>query len=130
MELIQPHSSSWNWPDPPPERVSPLLSVRRLAEVVAGSADPEADGRRFEKLFGMAFECVNGDVTVPFPNACRLRFRAERPGLQTLVLESADPKGDLEALKATGTPAEAGTAPGEVRIPAAVTGFEIVLRDS
>lgn len=127
VELIQPHASSWNWPDPPPERVSPLLSVRRLAEVVAGTPDPEAAGRRFEELFGVGFERTGGDVTVPFPNGCRLRFRRGEPGLHTLVLESADPEADLGALRAEGTPVEAGARDAEPRVPAQVAGFEIAL---
>ena len=128
VELIQPHASSWNWPDPPPERVSPLLSVRRLGEVVAGAPDPEAAGRRFEQLFGLEFERANGDVTVPFPNGCRLRFTPGDPGLRALVLESADPEADLSALRDAGTPVEAGARGSAFRIPASVAGFEIVLR--
>ena len=128
VELIQPHASSWNWPDPPPERVSPLLSVRRLTEVTAGTPDPGTAGRRFEELFGMGFERDNGDVTVAFPNRCRLRFRRGEPGLHALVLESADPEADLRALRDAGTPVEAGARAADVRIPASVAGFEIVLR--
>ena len=129
VELIQPHASSWNWPDPPPERVSPLLSVRRLAEVVAGTPDPDAAGRRFEELFGVAFESGNASgASVPFPNDCRLRFEPGEPGLQALVLESADPEADLRALEAAGTPVDAGADSGELRIPASVASFEIVLR--
>lgn len=128
VELIQPHASSWNWPDPPPARVSPLLAVQRLAEVVAGSPDPGAAGQRFGELFGVGCERANGEVTVLFPNGCRLRFRPGPPGLHTLVLESGDPEGDREALREAGTPLETGAQPGEVRIPAAVAGFEILLR--
>ena len=128
VELIQPHASSWNWPDPPPERVSPLLSVRRLAEVVAGTPDPEAAGRRFEELFRLGSESRNGSgVSVPFPNDCRLRFEPGEPGLQALVLETADPEADLRALEAAGTPVDAGGDSGELRIPASVAGFRIVL---
>ena len=65
VELIQPHASSWNWPDPPPACVSPLLSVTHLAEVVAGAADPEAAGRRFEELFDVGFEMDGGSARVP-----------------------------------------------------------------
>ena len=129
VELIQPHASSWNWPDPPPERVSPLLSVRRLAEVVAGTPDPDAAGRRFEELFGVAFESANASgASVPFPNDCRLRFEPGEPGLQALVFESADPEADRRALEAAGAPVDAGADSGEFRIPASVAGFEIVLR--
>ncbi len=129
VELIQPHASSWNWPDPPPERVSPLLSVRRLAEAVAGTPDPEAAGRRFEELFDVRFASGNGDgVAVPFPNDCRLRFEPGEPGLQALVFETADPEADRNALEAAGTPVEATGGSGEFRIPASVAGFEIVLR--
>ena len=130
VELIQPHASSWNWPDPPPERVSPLLSVGRLAEVVAGTTDPEAAGRRFEELFGVAPAPRNGDVTVPFPNGCRLRFRRGAPGLHTLVLESADPEADLEVLRQREIPVEAAERGSELRIPASVAGLEITLRGS
>ena len=130
VELIQPHASSWNWPAPPPERVSPTLSVTRLAEVVAGAADPEAAGRRFEELFGVGFENGGASVAVPFGNGCALRFRRGAPGLRALVLETTDPAGDLRALEAGGTPVAAGNRPGELRIPASVAGFEIVLRGS
>ena len=129
VELIQPHASSWNWPDPPPARVSPVLSVRRLAEVVAGTPDPEAAGRRFEELFDVRFASGNGaGVTVPFPNHCLLRFQAGEPGLRALVLESADPEADLRTLEAARTPMDAETGSGELRVPASVAGFEIVLR--
>ena len=127
VELIQPHASSWNWPDPPPPRVSPLLSVRRLAEVVAGSADPAAAGRRFEELFGLGFRKGDGgEVTTTFPNDCLLRFRQGAAGLSALVFETADLEGDRRALRAAGTPFE--EIRGEaVRIPAEVAGFEILL---
>ena len=129
VELIQPHASSWNWPDPPPVRVSPLLSVTHLAEVVAGSPDPEAAGRRFQELFDVPFESANGDgVIVPFPNACRLRFAPGPPGLRALVLETPDLEADRRALEAAGTPAEAAPDADELRVPASATGFEIQLR--
>ena len=131
VELIQPHATSWNWPDPPPARVSPLLSVTRLAEVVAGAPDPDAAGRRFEELFGVGFERSDRDVLVPFPNDCRLRFRPGDPGLRTLVLESSDPEADLRVLREAGTPVEeAGGCAAELRIPATVAGFGIALRGS
>ena len=131
VELIQPHASSWNWPDPPPARVSPLLGIRRLAEVVAGTADPVAAGRRFEALFRVGFATgEEGRVTVPFPNDCRLRFEPGEPGLRALVFETSDPEADREVLEARGTAVEANGDSGSLRIPASVTGFEIVLRAS
>ena len=131
VELIQPHASSWNWPDPPPARVSPLLSVTRLAEVVAGSGDPEAAGRRFRELFDVEFEPANGGgVIVPFPNGCRLRFAPGPPGLRALVLETPDLAADRRALEAAGTPTEPATDADQLRVPASVTGFEILLRAS
>jgi hypothetical protein len=132
VELIQPHASSWNWPDPPPARVSPMLSVTHLAEVVAGAADPEAAGRRFDELFDLDVQQDAAGVVVPFRNNCALRFEAGEPGLRTLVLESADLDADLAALQAAGTPVatEPGNRSGEVRIPAEVAGFEIRLRSA
>ena len=135
VELIQPHASSWNWPDPPPARVSPMLTVRRLAEVVAGAPDPEAAGRRFEELFAVGVESGNGNggdgVEVAFRNDCRLRFASGKPGLRALVFESSDLVADLAALVAAGTPVQAGggaSRPKELRIPASIAGFQIVLR--
>ena len=128
VELIQPHASSWNWPDPPPERVSPLLAMRRLAEVVAGAEDPEAAGRRFEQLFAVEFMPDADGVAVPFPNDCRLRFVAGRPGLHALVLESSDPAADARTLREQGTSVEQDENGGRLRIPASVAGFEIVIR--
>lgn len=130
VELIQPHASSWNWPDPPPARVSPMLSVTHLAEVVAGAADPEAAGRRFEELFDVGFEMDGAGARVGFRNNCVLRFRPGRPGLRSLVLETADLDADRRALEAAGTPFDAGPrAHGEgLRIPASVAGFEVVVR--
>lgn len=129
VELIQPHASSWNWPDPPPTRVSPLLAVSRLAEVVAGAPDPEAAGRRFEQLFGVSVRGKAGSgVIVPFPNQCALRFREGEPGLCALVLASDDPEADRRALRAAGTPFTGGGESDDLRISASVAGFEIRLR--
>ena len=127
VELIQPHPTSWNWPDPPPARVSPLLQIRRLAEVVAGAPDPEAAGRRFRKLFDVGFESDGkGDVLVPFPNDCALRFRPGTPGLQTLVFESADREADRRVL-ADRVPLDPASG-AEVRVSPAFLGFGIVIR--
>ena len=132
VELIQPHASSWNWPDPPPPRVSPMLSVTHLAEVAAGAADPEAAGRRFEELFDVGFQMDGATALVPFGNDCALRFQPGRPGLRSLVLESTDPDADRRALEAAGTPVESASANHgtELRIPASVAGFEVVVRGS
>ncbi len=127
VELIQPHPTSWNWPDPPPARVSPLLEIRRLAEVVAGVPDPETAGRRFERLFDVPFESeAAGDVLVPFRNGCALRFRRGTPGLRTLVFESADPDADRRAL-AGRVPLDEDDGTG-IRIAAEVVGFGIEIR--
>lgn len=130
VELIQPHASSWNWPDPPPARVSPLLSVTHLAEVVAGSRDPEAAGQRFDELFELDVRQDATGVAVPFRNNCALRFEPGEPGLRTLVLKSTDLDADRRALQAAGTPVESRseTRSGELRIPPEVAGFEIRLR--
>ncbi|MXZ60768.1 MAG: hypothetical protein F4228_01625 [Acidobacteria bacterium] len=130
VELIQPHASSWNWPDPPPARVSPMLSLTHLAEVVAGAADPQAAGRRFEELFDVGFEMDGASARVPFGNGCVLRFQTGRPGLRSLVLETADVDADRGALEAAGTPVESGSTNHgqELRIPAGVAGFEVVVR--
>lgn len=133
VELIQPHATSWNWPDPPPSRVSPLLAVTRLAEVVAAVPDPAAAGERFETLFGAAARPADPGVLVPFPNGCALRFEtppdsgAETAGLRALVLETADPEADRAALEAAGVGLRAGPAPGLV-VTEDACGFEIVLR--
>lgn len=133
VELIQPHATSWNWPDPPPSRVSPLLAVTRLAEVVAEAPDPAAAGERFETFFGAAPRPAGGGVLVPFPNGCDLRFEtprgpdARRTGLRALVLETADPDADRAALEAAGVGLRADAAPGVV-IPEDACGFEVVLR--
>lgn len=138
VELIQPHASSWNWPDPPPSRVSPLLAVTRLAEVVAAAPDPAAAGERFETLFGApARPAADGDgdggVLVPFPNGCALRFEAprgpdaKRTGLRALVLETADPDADRAALEAAGVGLRADRAQRTV-IPEDACGFEVALR--
>ncbi len=126
VELIQPHPTSWNWPDPPPERVSPLLELRRLAEVVAGTPDPRAAGARFHQLFDLAPEADGGDVLVPFRNDCQLRFRHGAPGLHTLVFESADPESDRRVLAAR-MPTLIGEGP-EVRVVPEAVGFGIVIR--
>ena len=130
VELIQPHPSSWNWPDPPPPEVSPLLSATRLVEVAAGVPDPEAAARRFEELFGVpgSPESDGGGAVVPFPNRCALRFEPGEPGLSTLVLDSPDPEADRRALAGAGLPVAEGARAGDLRIPAAAAGFEILLR--
>ncbi len=124
VELIQPHSTSWNWPDPPPERVSPLLEVRRLAEVVAGVPDPRAAGERFQRLFDLDCETEGADVLVPFRNDCALRFRPGLPGLAALVFESTDPEADRRALALEKCPGP------ELRIEPEAVGFEVVIRGS
>lgn len=135
VELIQPHATSWNWPDPPPSRVSPLLAVTRLAEVVAAVPDPAAAGERFETLFGAAPRPADSGVLVPFPNGCALRFEpppdsgAETTGLRALVLETADPDADRAALEAAGVGLRAGPAPGLV-VTEDACGFEVVLRSA
>lgn len=127
VELIQPHPTSWNWPEPPPSRVSPLTRIERLAEVVAGTPDPAAAGERFRTLFGVAFEKDgDDDVLVPFPNDCALRFRRGTPGLRSLVFESADPEADRRVL-ANRVRLDRGGGTG-VRIPPEVAGFEIRIR--
>ncbi len=124
VELIQPHPTSWNWPDPPPERVSPLLRIRRLAEVVAGAPDPPAAGARFHQLFDLAPEPDGGDVLIPFRNDCRIRFRrGAPPGLHALVFESADPDADRRALG----PLASGPGP-DVQVAAEAVGFGIEIR--
>ncbi len=122
VELIQPHPTSWNWPDPPPERVSPTLEVRRLAEVVAGAPDPVSAAERFDRLFDLKPESDGKDALVAFRNDCALRFRPGEPGLHALVFESADPEADRRALAPL-----AGDGP-EVRVPSGAAGFEIVIR--
>ena len=130
VELIQPHASSWNWPDPPPARVSPTLAVTHLAEVVAGADDPAAAGRRFEELFDVGFEMDGATARVPFRNDCVLRFQPDEPGLRSLVLETTDLDADRRELAAAGTPIETGSASHgkEFRVPAGVAGFEVVVR--
>lgn len=139
VELIQPHSTSWNWPDPPPPRLSPLLRATRLAEVVAVAPDPAAAAARFEELFGLASRAVSADgrgrpaVLVPFPNRCALRFEAPadpgaaRSGLRALGLETPEPEADRHALEAAGVEARPA-AGGGFRVPAEACGFEVVLR--
>ena len=130
VELIQPHASSWNWPDPPPARVSPTLSVTHLAEVVAGAADPGAAGRRFEELFEVGFEMDGAAARVGFRNNCVLRFQKGQPGLRSLVLETADLDADHRELEAARTPVQAASSVHgrELRVPAGVAGFEVVIR--
>ncbi len=134
VELIQPHDTSWNWPNPPPPRVSPMLAVRRLAEVVAGAPDPSEAADRFQRLFGLGRDELRSrhqpgrPVRIPFPNRCALRFVQGEPGLRGLVFGSADPEGDRRALTASGVPNGAGSRHGDVRIPKEVVGFEVVLR--
>lgn len=133
VELIQPHATSWNWPDPPPSRVSPLLAVTRLAEVVAEAPDPAAAGERFEVLFGAAARPAGDGILVPFPNGCGLRFETprdpdrRRTGLRALVLETADPDADRTALEAAGVGLSPSPAPGVV-VAEDACGFEVVLR--
>lgn len=144
VELIQPHATSWNWPDPPPRRLSPLLRATHLAEVVAVAPDPAAAAARFEELFGLpshlpsrpAAPAGGGEppaVLVPFPNRCALRFEAPadpgatRPGLRALVLETPEPEADRQALAAAGVGTRR-TAGGDLAAPAEACGFEVVLR--
>lgn len=137
VELIQPHATSWNWPDPPPRRLSPLLRATRLAEVVAVTPDPAAAAARFEELFGLPSAAGAGDaaVLVPFPNRCVLRFEAPadpgtaRPGLRALGLETPEPEADRAALAAAGVETRPA-AGGGFRVPADACGFEIALRRS
>ncbi len=134
VELIQPHASSWNWPDPPPPRMSPLLSATRLVEVVAGSSDPAAAARRFERLFGVppagSESGSNGGpgTVLPFGNGCALRFEPGEPGLTALVLDTGDSEADRRGLAEGGVPVEAGPREGELRIPASAAGFVVRLR--
>ena len=104
--------------------------MTHLAEVVAGAADPEAAGRRFEELFDVGFEMDGASARVPFGNGCVLRFQRDQPGLRSLVLETTDLDADRRALESAGTPVEAASANGgpELRIPAGVAGFEVVVR--
>lgn len=145
VELIQPHATSWNWPDPPPRRLSPLLRATRLAEVVAVTPDPAAAAARFEELFGLSSQPASppasgngaGDtaVLVPFPNRCVLRFEAPadpgtaRPGLRALGLETPEPEADRAALAAAGVETRPAARSG-FRVPADACGFEIALRPS
>lgn len=143
VELIQPHETSWNWPDPPPSRLSPLLAATHLSEVVAVASDPAAAAARFETLFGLSSRPAPGGgadtstdrpaFLVPFPNRCALRFETPAdpddtgPALRTLVLETPAPEADRRALEAAGV--EVGEAAGgDLAVPAAAAGFEVVLR--
>ena len=67
---------------------------------------------------------------VPFGNGCALRFQRDQPGLRSLVLETTDLDADRRALESAGTPVEAAPTNGgrELRIPAGVAGFEVVVR--
>ncbi len=148
VELIQPHATSWNWPDPPPRRLSPLLRATHLAEVVAVAPDPAAAAARFEELFGLPSHLPSHlpsqpaapaggaeppAVLVPFPNGCALRFEAPadpgatRPGLRALVLETPEPEADRHALAAAGVGTRR-TPGGDLAAPAEACGFEVVLR--
>ena len=131
VELIQPHASSWNWPDPPPARVSPMLSVTHLAEVVAGAADPEAAGRRFEELFDVGFQMDGASARVPFQKRLRAPFPAGAgPGSGVWCWKARTSTRTAGRWRRPGTPVEArstdrGT---ELRVPASVAGFDVVMR--
>lgn len=139
VELIQPHETSWNWPDPPPERLSPLLAATHLTEVVAVAPDPAAAAARFGELFGLPSRPASADgadgsaVLVPFPNRCALRFETPAdpddpgPALRTLVLETPAPDADRRALEAAGVETRP-TAGGGLVVPPEAAGFEVVLR--
>ena len=139
VELIQPHETSWNWPDPPPERLSPLLAATHLTEVVAVAPDPAAAAARFGELFGLPSRPASADsadgsaVLVPFPNRCALRFERPAdpddpgPALRTLVLETPAPEADRRALEAAGVGTRP-TAGGGLVVPPEAAGFEVVLR--
>ena len=75
----------------------------------------------------MGRDRAGGSDAIPFPNRSALRFEEGPPGLRALVFGTADAEGDAAALADGGIPAHrAGR--GDIRIPAEVAGFEIVLR--
>jgi methylmalonyl-CoA/ethylmalonyl-CoA epimerase len=71
VELIQPHVTSWGYPDDG-GIVSKTMGIKQLQHVGVAVRDTTAAAERFQQLFGLT--STNGRL--PFDNDCWLQFLA------------------------------------------------------
>ncbi len=102
VELIQPHRSSWGYPEESRGRpVSTRLGISRLSEIGAAVPDPLVAAERFEKLFGVRATERRIDL-----RNCSLPLieSSKRTGLAYLAMETATLEDDLRDLREHGVP--------------------------
>jgi methylmalonyl-CoA/ethylmalonyl-CoA epimerase len=102
VELIQPHASSWNYPDASRSKpISTKLGVYRAPQLTAVVDDVDEAQERFARCFGLEPR-ENG---VPLGDNCQLRLINDdsspprHRGLRRLTLETRTLESDLEYLK-------------------------------
>jgi catechol 2,3-dioxygenase-like lactoylglutathione lyase family enzyme len=110
VELIQPHATSWNYPDPASEPVSSVLRVRKLDHVGLAVRDIAATCARFERFFGVKASRTDSGPRIDLPNGCWLALRdgsvpdvsafltTYGPGLDHIALETEDLSTDRRQL--------------------------------
>jgi methylmalonyl-CoA/ethylmalonyl-CoA epimerase len=125
VELIQPHPSSWRYPDQA-GKISSVMGLLRLQHIGLAVEDCTAACDRFERLFGLKcrdFRSDQGggmqrDARILLGNGCWLhlvqnwnpesrvyRFMEEHgEGLEHIALETDDIQADVRYLGAIGVP--------------------------
>ena len=125
VELIQPHTTSWGYPDDG-GKVSSLMGIRQLHHVGVAVRDVKAAAELFKKLFGQAFT----GARLPFDNDCWLEFLAcDKPGSHVYeLLDKNGPGIEYVALETTSLASDANilNAAGVVEIKASDNGSESV----
>ena len=129
VELIQPHASSWNYPDESRSQpVSTKLGIVCAPQLSAVVDDVDKAQDHFTRLFGLE----SHEDGIPLGDNCRLRLindDASQPshhGLRRLTLETKTLESDLEYLKKHQVP----ISPGGVLDAERGVGFEVELISS
>lgn len=116
VELIQPHRTSWTYPEDARGRpVSETLGVVRARHVRAVVREPREAAERFTHLFGLpAEEARSGrELKIPLGNPCSLLLTpleddpplpGRREGLVEIGLQTRSLEKDLEYLRDAGVP--------------------------
>jgi 4-hydroxyphenylpyruvate dioxygenase-like putative hemolysin len=130
VELIQPHVTSWGYPNDGGV-VSSKMDITRMQHLGVAVSDVSAVSDRFEKFFGLVSQSKsNTEAYLPFNNDCWIEFRSsDKPGtrvyeflekhgpsIESVALETKSLAADANALKAHGIAAANGNAAGDVWI--------------
>lgn len=125
IELIQPHSTSWVYPDDARARpVSDELGIARLAQIHANVDDVAGAKRRLREMFGLQSPSEN--ESVPLGDNASLHLNEREPiGLECLVVETKTLDEDAVRLEGRGVSVERDR-PGLARVEACGVPIELV----